>query len=64
MDCSARVRSLAQEIQTMGIRNEHLLAAQWILQNPDKNIADYTFVFRRTYEDGCYEFSIEARGKY
>lgn len=42
------------------------LAAQWILQNPDKNVADYVFIFRHRYDmdDMTMEFSIDAVGKF
>lgn len=54
----------AREFMRQQTLSQECLAAQWILQNPDKNIADYTFVFRRTYDKGCFEFSIEAKEKY
>lgn len=64
MDCSASIRSLAREFMRQEALSQECLAAQWILQNPDKNIADYTLVFKRTYENSCFEFSIEARERY
>lgn len=61
---SDHIRTIANKFLREQMLSQECLAAQWILQNPDKNIADYTYVFRRTYEDGVIEFSIDAKEKY
>lgn len=41
--------------------NQNCYVAQWILQNPDKNISDYTLVQRRGSIEDFMQFSIERK---
>ena len=63
-------RSRAREVYqakaaTIIAQNADCFIAQWILQNTDKCIADYTMMHRQVYEGGIMEtrISIEKIGK-
>jgi hypothetical protein len=43
-------------------QNKECFAAQWILQNSDKIIADYEFVETNDWANGVHTFEIREKG--